>query len=104
MADYKRLRVKMKNIRFLPNATTKPTQHFEHDICIINLTIIIAVHLSVYCGGKSDNCSTIEITYMSFCLVCSVVSILTRNLLQSSVMSKIDEVVYVGHYSMEAGF
>ena len=48
-ADYKRLRVKMKNIRFLPNATTKPTQHFEHEICIINLTIIIAVHLSVYC-------------------------------------------------------
>src|SRR5204863_4567858 len=47
-ADYKGLRDKMKNIRFLPNATTKSTLHFEHDICIINLTIIIAVHLSVY--------------------------------------------------------
>ena len=47
-ADYKGLRVKMKNIRFLPNATTKPIQHLEHDICLINLTIIIAVHLSVY--------------------------------------------------------
>ena len=47
---------------------------------------------------------TIEITHMSFCLVCSVMSTLTRNLLQSSVMSKIDEVVYVEHSSMKAGF
>ena len=61
-------------------------------------------HNKVYCGGKSDNCSTIEITHMSFCLVCSVVSTLTRNLLLSSVMSKIDEVVYVEHSSMKAGF
>ena len=47
-ADYKGLRDKMKNIQFLSNATIKSTQHFEHDIFIINLTIIIAVHLSVY--------------------------------------------------------
>ena len=58
----------------------------------------------MYCDGESDNCSTIEITHMSFCLVCSVMSTLTRNLLQSSVMSKIDEVVYVEHSSMKAGF
>src|SRR5436190_24068312 len=35
-ADYKGLRDKMKNIRILPNATIKPTQHFEHDICTHN--------------------------------------------------------------------
>lgn len=32
-----RLRVKMKNIQFLLNATTKPTQHFEHNVFIISL-------------------------------------------------------------------
>ena len=58
----------------------------------------------MYCDEKSDNCSTIEITHMSFCLVCNVMSTLTQNLLQNSVTSKIDEVVYVGCSSIEAGF
>jgi len=58
----------------------------------------------VYCDEESDNCSTIKITYMSFCLVCSIMSTLTWNLLQSSVTSKIDEVVYIECFSMKADF
>ena len=57
-ADYKGLRDKMKNIRFLPNATTKSTQHFEYDICIIvGISHHVICHVTDHQTHKAADCS-----------------------------------------------